>query len=273
MNALPFQGDEDDRLYGFAHCNARDNIIYGLFIQKFPKKITDYDAQTKEEHDQILTDTGEYLFIFFPNRYELYLQTKRSVDLPPQDQIIRRFIGAFQLAVERRKFFFTALDVTEDEVNRERIVELFYQEADTVTELELEDFDRQLVYDEKRKREGRMQTYFNPIEDYQPAMEEAALRLGNNAQKISMKAKQGQSFKKDPIARAALEASRKPVKITYSKNSEVHTEYGLTKKKEIVTVEATDFDLENQIEGIMRQIAGRDTLRRQTGNDSQSRLV
>jgi len=273
MNLLPFQGDEEDRQFGFAHCAARENIIYGLFVQKFPKKITDYDSQTKEELNQILTDTGEYLFLFFPDRYELYLQTKRSADLPSQDQMVKRFIGAFQLAVANRKFFFTAIDVTEDEIDRERILELFYKESDAVTELELEDFDRQLVYEEKSKRNGQIQTYFNPIDKYQPAMEEAALRLGNNAQKISMKAKQGQSFKKDPIARAALEASRKPVKITYSKDSEVHVEYGLTKKKEVLTIEASDFDLDDQIEGILRQIAGRDTLRRRPGNDNQIRLV
>lgn len=276
MNSLPFQGENEDRRFGFAQCNSRDKIIYGLFVQKFPKKLTDYDPETKEERIQTLPDSGEYLFIFYPERYELYLQTKRSADLPPQDTIVSRLIAVLQLAVGAGKYFFTGLEQTRDEVDRQRIIELFYQEADEVTEIELEGFDSQLVHDEKQRRGGERQKYFNPIEEYQEAMEEATLRLGNDAEKVSMKAKRGHSFKKDPIARAALEASRKPIKIVYTKDTETHVEYGITKKKEVLSIEASDYDLDNQIDGILSQLSGRNTMPQQRihpTDDDQTTLV
>jgi len=258
MNQLPFQGDgEDFRRFGFAQCGVHKSIVYGVFVQKFPKTLTDYDPQTKEENIQTLPDSGEFLFIFYPERYEIYFQTKRSSDLPPQETIIDRLIGVLQLAVTRSstQFFFSDLEQTRDEVDRRRIVDLFYEEADEITELELEGFDSQLVHDEKQRRHGARQKYFNPIEEYQEAMEEATLRLGNDAEKVTMKAKKGHSFKKDPIARAALEASRKPVKMVYTKDSETYVEYGVTKKKEVIHIEAEGYDLSDQIENIIGQLS------------------
>lgn len=278
MNELPFQGDsEGQRRYGFAQCGVYEKIVYGLFVQKFPKKLTDYDPDTKEEKIQTLPDSGEFLFLFFPDRYEWYFQTKRSADLPPQETIINRLIGVTKLSVieSRTRFNFSTLEQTRDEVDRQQIVELFYGDVDEVTEIELEGFDSQLVRDEKRKRGGKHQKYFNPIEEYQEAMEEATLRLGNNAEKVTMKAKKGHSFKKDPIARAALEASRKPIKIVYTKGNETHTQYGITKKKEILRIDAGDYNLENQIEGIVAQISGRKitTQKKQLNGDDQIKLV
>jgi len=262
MLTLPFQGDEDDRKYGFAHCGRKDDVLYGMFVQKFPKTITDYNPETKEEINQAIRDTGEYLFVFYPKKYELYLQAKRSYDLPGTTEIIKRFVGVMKLAVGAKgKFLVSTFDYTEDEVDRNRILDIFYKEADTVTELELEDFDRQLIIDQKAARGDKYQTYFNPIDEYQPAMEAAALRFGSNTEKVTVKAKKNESFKKDPIVRAMLEGSRKPVRIVYKKDSEIHTEYGITKKKEIITIESSDFDLENQIDGILARLEGVDTLR------------
>lgn len=271
MLELPFQGEDEDRMFGFAHCGSKEDVLYGIFVQKFPKRITDYNPDTKEETNQEIRDTGEYLFIFYPKRHELYLQTKRSADLPATSEIIKRFVSVMKLANgSSGMFMLDIFDYTEDEVDRNRIVDIFYNIADKITELDLEDFDRQLVYDQKRERGDRHQTYFNPIDDYQPAMEEAALRFGTNTEKVSVKAKRNENFKKDPIVRAMLEGSRRPTKIVYQKDSEIITEYGVTKKKEVITIESDDFDLENQIDTILAKLESSDTLRRQgqAGQDS-----
>ncbi len=262
LSKQPFEGEDEDRKYGFAHCGHTNDAIYGLFVQKYPKVVTDY-TETKLEESQKIRDTGEYLFVFYPRKYELYLQAKRSADLPGTTQIIKKFVGLWKLIASSSdgKFLVSTFDYTQDEVDRGRILEIFYTEADSVSELELEDFDRNLVLEEKRLRGDKYQTYFNPIDAYQPAMEEAALRFGNNTEKVSVKAKQGESFKKDPIVRAMLEGSRKPIKIVYKKDSVVRTEYGLTKKKEVITIDSGDYDLENQIGSILEKLQGADTLR------------
>jgi hypothetical protein len=276
MLEQPFEGSDDDYKYGFAHCGRKDDVLYGLFVQKFPKKVTDYNPQTKEETTQAIRDSGAYLFIFYPKRYELYLQARRSADLPGTTEIIKRFVGLMKLAVGiNGKFMATTFDYTEDEVDRGHIVDIFYNQADSITELELEDFDRQLVYEQKNERGNIIQTYFNPIDEYQPAMEEAALRFGTNAERVIVKAKRNENFKKDPIVRAMLEGSRKPVRIVYKKDSETHTEYGVTKKKEIISIESDEFDLDNQIDTILARLEGSDTLRqvdRRARNDQQTGL-
>lgn len=274
MLAQPFQGDDEDRKFGFAQCGRRDDVLYGLFVQKFPKKIRDYNDETKEETSQSIRDSGEYLFLFYPKRYELYLQARRSSDLPGTTDIIKKFVGVMKMAVGTNgKFHATTFDYTEDEVDRERIVQIFYEEADAVTELELEDFDRNYIYEQKQARGNKYQTYFNPIDEYQPAMEAAALRFGNNTDKATIKAKQGESFKKDPIARAMLEGSRKPVRIVYKKDSEIYTEYGLTKRKEVITIESDEFDLEHQIDSIIQRLEGVDTLRQRKSQDNNKTQI
>ena len=63
MNLLPFQGQESESMFGFARCARLNNAIYGLFIQKHPQILTDYDPTTNKEIKQTLVDSGEYLFI------------------------------------------------------------------------------------------------------------------------------------------------------------------------------------------------------------------
>ena len=274
MNGLPLQGYDYDRKYGFAQCGFGIDVVYGLFVQKFPTKLIDYDSETKNETVQSAVDSGEYLFILFPKTYELYLQTKRSSDLPNQDEIIRRFIAVAALANQNNKFLFTDLQLTTDQINRDKIIEIFYEKADSITELELEDFDPAIINEQESQR-GRIQTYFNPYEEYQEALKEAGLRFAGDTKRVNVKAKQGSSFKKDPIARAMLEGSRKPIKIVYQKDSETKTEYGVTKSKEVITIEATEFDLENQIENIVNRIRSGDQSRSRAGSneaESQNRL-
>jgi hypothetical protein len=256
MNNLHFQGYDEERKYGLAQCGYRDGIIYGLFIQKFPTKLIDYDPETKDESIQDAVDSGEYLFIFFPATYEIYFQVKRSANLPNSEEIIKRFMAVLALANQGNRFLFNELKPTEDEINRNRILEIFYTEADNITELELEDFDPQIILEQEQAR-GSIQKYFNPREKYQEAMKEAGLSFAGHTKKISIKAKRGESFKKDPIARAALEGSRRPVKIVYEKESQTKTEYGVTKRKEILTIESAEFDLDEQIEGIINALRGR----------------
>lgn len=262
LTDLPFAGEEEDRKFGFAHCGSKNGVVYGLFIQKYPKVATDYNSDTKEETVQKVRDSGKYLFIFYPNRYELYLQAKRSSDLPSTDEITRKFVELWRLANQTSKFMLTNFEPTEDEYDRDKIVKIFYEEADVVMELEMEGFDRNLVYEQKQLRGGVHQTYFNPIDEYQPAMEEGALRFGQNTEKASVRAKKGENFKKDAIVRAMLESSRKPTKIVYRKDSVAHTEYGVTKKKEVISIEASDLDIESHIDSIIARLNDTDTLRR-----------
>ncbi|GEM_PF-2984967 len=262
LRNLPFAGDEEDRKFGFAQCGSKNGVVYGLFIQKYPKVATDYNSDTKEETIQKVRDSGKYLFIFYPSRYELYLQAKRSSDLPSTDEITRKFVELWRIANQEGKFLLTNFEPTEDEYNRDKIVKIFYEEADVVMELELEGFDKNLVYEQKQLRGGGHQTYFNPIDEYQPAMEEGALRFGQNTEKAIVKAKKGENFKKDAIVRAMLEGSRKPTKIVYQKDSISHTEYGVTKKKEVISIEASDLNLEAHIDSIIARLNDTDTLRR-----------
>lgn len=72
----------------------------------------------------------------------------------------------------------------------------------------------------------------------------------------------GESFKKDPIVRAMLESAKKPIKIVYRKDEAVHTEYGLTKSKQVITIDSGDYNLEEQIGPILDKLSGADTLRK-----------
>jgi hypothetical protein len=270
ITEYPFQGDSHETEYGFAHCGVYEDVIYGLFVQKFPKKLTDYDGETKEEREKIEIDSGEYLFLFFPKTYEIYLQSKRSSELPKSDAIRSRFLFTLKQSLSKSKFFFNDMHETQDEVKRDRIVDIFYNEADVISELELEDFDEQLIIEQELAR-GKKQTYFNPIEEFQEAGKETAIRFAQNTKRVSMKAKPGKNYKKDVVARAALEGSRKPVKIVYKKGSETITTYGLTKSKEIISIEAEDFDLDNQISNILAKMSNNDYQKKQD-DDSQSAL-
>lgn len=193
LREQPFSGDVEDRKFGFAQCGNTDEVIYGLFVQKFPKVIIDYKGEEKQEERQKIRDTGEYLFIFYPKRFELYLQARRSRDLPGTTEIIQKFVSLWRFAAsDGGMFLVDTFDYTRDIVDRDRIVKIFYEEADAITELELEGFDRSLIDEQKRLRGGGYQTYFNPIDEYQPAMDEAAYRFGKNADKVTVKAKAGE---------------------------------------------------------------------------------
>ena len=157
-----------------------------------------------------------------------------------------------------------------------KIVDIFYHQADSVIELEFEDFDKDLIEFQKVER-GRRQTYFNPIEEYQEAAEAGALRFATNAEKAHMKAKQGESFKKDPIARAMLEGSKKPTKIVYTKDLSIITQYGVTRSKETISI-PSELDIENseQILGIISCLVGGEnnrSIERSENNPDQTKLV
>jgi hypothetical protein len=110
--------------------------------------------------------------------------------------------------------------------------------------MEFSDFDGAFVKEQKRKRNGQLQTYFNPIEEYQEAMEEGSIRFGNHVDYSKVKAKKNESLKKDPIIRAMLEASKKPIKIIYEKDSVMYTDSGVKKQKEKLTLEGENYNLE-----------------------------
>lgn len=254
MTALPLQGEDEERKYGITFCGTEDDILFGNFVQEFPKKLTHYDSQTKEESTVDEIDSGSYLFIIFPREYIVYLQAKRSSDLPSNEEILKRFVATVRLANHNNKLLFSDLVPTEDYVDRDKIVDIFYNVSEAVTELELEDFDVELIKKQREER-GKRQTYFNPIEEYQEAAEEAAVRFATHSEKASLKAKQGESFKKDPIARAMLEGASKPTKIVYRKDSETVTQYGVTRSKEIITV-PSDFDADKDIKEIIQYLQG-----------------
>lgn len=242
----PFQGDDLERQYGFVHCGYINEIIYGLFIQKFPTVSTDYDAETKKENKQNLVDSGAYLFILRPKEYEIYFQSKRSSNLPEKEEITRRLNTMLRLALSKTQYIFSKMTETEDIVERNHIVNIFYTEAETVLEMEFSDFDPSLVAEEKAKRNGQRQKYFNPIEDYQEAMEEASIRIGTNASKATIKSKKDGNLQKDPITRAMLESSKRPTKIVYTKENKEITDSAVTKKKEVISIEGTEFNLEDK---------------------------
>ena len=90
------------------------------------------------------------------------------------------------------------------------------------------------------------------------AYESLGLWFARHADKVSIKAKQGETFTKDPIARAMLEGSSKPKKIIYKKNSETVTQYGVTRSKEVITL-PVDFEVDKHIEEIIAYLKGERT--------------
>lgn len=256
MMELPFQGEDEERQYGFAHCGVLNGVVYGLYVQKFPKVLTDYDKDTKQEIKQDSVDSGEYLFVCRLKEYEIHLQNKRSSDLADKVEILKRFSALLKMAMNATKFMFSSLTEAQDEVDRDRVVKIFYEEADTILEMDFADFDISLIEEEKQKRGGAIQKYFNPIEEYQPAMQEAAIRMATNAEKTSVKAKKGGNLKKDPITRAMLEVSRKPMKIVYIKEENEYTDSAVTKRKEVISIEGGDLDLSDaqQVQDIFTKL-------------------
>jgi hypothetical protein len=278
MKQLPFEGETTNRKYGIVQTGHKQDAIYGLFVQKYPTQLIDYDIETKEEDIQEAVDSGEYLFVFFPKSYELYLQTKRSSNLPSQDEIVNKFTALIKMATRQNKFFFGGLSLAQERIDRSKIINIFYEEADAILELELEDFDPLIITEQRQQRGGARQTYFNPREEYQEAMEEAGIKLADHAARVSIRAKQDKSLKKDPIARAALEGSKKPIKIVYQKERDTFTTSGIMKTKEIISIESDIYDLDTQIADIIDRLQSstkriRNERRRQQDNDAQSRLV
>lgn len=261
-----FYGDVTETQFGFTQCDYKDGKIFGLFVQKYPTTLIDYDSITKEEIKNPTIDCGEYLFVLNLVEYEIFLQARKSSDLPAREEINRRFVSLLVPVLYSLKYYsFKDIEVTQDEVDRDRMVSIFYEKSDRVIELEFDEFDINLIQEEKRKRGGKRQTYFNPKEEYQEALEESAIRLAQHADKASIKAKQGENLKSDPITRAMLEASRKPVKIVYTYENEQYTEFGVNKSKEVITVEGDSFNLNEQIENIFANIFGK----KSAGNDKK----
>ena len=250
MMDLPLRGDKPEEQYGFVQCKHYEKIIYGLFAQKFPTISIDYDPKTKKQKKQKSIDSGTYLIVFRPGKNEIYIQNKRSSDLPSTSQIAKKLADILKLALSNTDYMFSKLTQAQDEVDREHVVKIFYEEADEILEMEFSDFDPLLIEEEKKKRGGKIQTYFNPREEYQEGMEEAAIKIANNAEKASIKSKKGASLKKDPITRAMLEASRRPNKIVYKKEEEKIIDSAVTKKKEIISIEGNELNLENQAQVI-----------------------
>ena len=275
---LPFYGDNPEQQFGFANCVNWEKIVFGLFIQKFSKKLTDYDPKTKEEiiHDEI--DSGKYLFIIDLENHEIFLQNKRSADLPKHEIIVRKFTELLKLALSKTNHIFNKLEITQDIIDREKIISIFYDIADEVTEIECTDFDPGLILEEKKKR-GKRQIYFNPKEEYQEAMEEAAIKIASSADKASIKAKEGGNLKKDPISRALLEGAKQPTKIVYKKEKEEFTDSAVTRRKEVVYIEGLEIDLKNeeQVSNILKKLFNNETqinkVKKTKGDDRQKTML
>jgi hypothetical protein len=258
ISEFPFAGRHEPEKFGFIKCAVLKEKLYGLFIQKHPSSIINYDDDTKEPKNGEVIESGEYFFIIDFSSYCFYLQAKRSSELPGKKEITNKFHNLFNAAVSSLGISFNYFKEADDIVDREKIKNIFYNEADRVTEIELEDFTTGIIIDEKEQRGGSRQTYFNPIEEYQEAMEEGAVKFSQNAAKAMVKAKKGGSIQKDPITRAMLESANKPTKITYIKENRKIVAKGVIESKVIVSVESDhiDFTDEKQIQSIFNSIYG-----------------
>lgn len=258
LSRYPLYGEEDKSKFGILKCDILDGKLYGVFIQKHPKTVTDYDTETKEEIKREVTESGEYFFILDVNKHVYYLQARRSNELPRRKDICRKFMNIFNLSQSSEGYGFKDFEEAEEQIDREKIKKIFYNDAQSVTEIELNDFDQFLIFSEKDARGGIRQTYFNPREEYQEAMEEGAVKFSQHAEKAFVKAKQGESLQKDPLTRAMLESSRKPTKIVYIKENKKFTAHGVTETKVTVSLESDRLDMndEKQIEAIFANIYG-----------------
>lgn len=255
LNTTPFQGDDEERKYGFVQCLQYEASIYGLFIQKYPEKLMDYDDNTKEQMVSESINSEEYLFIFTPNKLDLYLQARRNKDLPSRTVIKTRFEEMLKFHLSEIKKGFDDLVKAKDEYDREEALRIFYEISDTVLELDLSEFDEELVNHEYKRR-GKFQTYWNPKDEYQEAGHDAAVKFAKNASRSSIKAKRDQSLKKDPVTRIMLEGSRKPQRIVYTKENETITKDLVHRSKERLYLEDDKYDLEAQVESISHQLKG-----------------
>ena len=258
ISKFPFQGRREEEKFGFIKCDVHDDKLYGLFIQKHPSSIINYDDNTKEPINGEVIESGEYFFIIDFLAFSFYLQAKRSTELPKRKEITTKFHSLFNLAVSDLGIYASDFKEADDIVDRERIKNIFYNEADRVTEIELADFFPGIIIDEKGNRGGKRQTYFNPIEEYQEAMEEGALLFAKNAEKAVVKAKKGGNIQKDPITRAMLESANKPSKITYIKENKKIVAHGVIESKVVVSIESDQIDLTDhgQIQSIFNNIYG-----------------
>ena len=182
--------------------------------------------------------------------------------MPNHTRIEKLFTDLLKYVFHGISFTFSELIQTEDKINRDRIVEIFYKKADEVLEMEFTDFDKNLIKTEKEKRNGNLQKYFNPKEEYQEAMEEAAILGAEHINIAKLKAKQGCDLKKDPITRAMLEGSRQPTKIVYKKESHEFTDSAVRKQKEVISIEGTvfDFNTNEQIKNILSKLPNFDVV-------------
>ncbi|HSA83720.1 MAG TPA: hypothetical protein VLF20_02430 [Patescibacteria group bacterium] len=254
INNLKFDGEIVERQYGFTYCDSyNDNILFGIFIQKFPTTLKDYDPETKKEIKKEDIDSGAYYFIINLNKHEMFLQAKRDANLPGKDLIALKFQDLLKIALSKSGFTFHELVEAHDEINRNEIIKIFYETADEVYELDLQDFDSKLIEEEKLKRGGQRQTYFNPKEEYQEAMEEGAIKSAKTVRTASLKAKKGESLKKNPIARALLEGSRNPKRILYRQNDSIRTTSAVINRKVEILIE-DDKPLSEQIPAILEKL-------------------
>jgi hypothetical protein len=266
LNESTLQGDEPADQFGFIRCGAVGTYVYGIFVQRFLTHIRDVDSVTKAELSEDTTNRGDYLFIIALHKHEAWLQARRHSELPSRERIELRFKELLQLVMGQVGMGFSEIADTHDITDRDRIVHIFYQEADRVTAMEFTDFDPVIIESQKRLRGGTRQKYFNPIEEYQEAMEESAIRFARNVERSEVKAKEGADLRKDPLTRAMLEGSRVPSKITYTKNSEVISESGVTRRKLVITVEGgVSEHLDDKIGSILARLGEEPPLERREG--------
>lgn len=248
-----FQGDDLNAQYGFAHCQIIDNKVCGLFIQKFEEILTDY-GPNKDEIKKVEVNSGKYVFVISLETFEIFLQAKKSPNLPTKDEILNRFISTLRLVFNDTNYMFSSLRLVEERIDRDKIVDIFYKQADAVVEMQFRDFDLNLIAEEKVKRKGKTQKYFNPIEEYNEAMDDASIKFARNAEFTKVKAKQGGDLRKDPMTRGMLEGSRNPVKITYIKEGEPIHDSAMTKNKETLIVEGEAEDVVRCLPTIVRDL-------------------
>lgn len=250
----PFKG-VDPHSYGLVEPIIKDDYLFFKFIHKFPTVLIDYIPETKEEKRTDVLDSADFYVILNLNNLKIYIQSRRSSEFPKKNIILKRVQEVVLDILLENNLIFEKFTESKILYDREKLVKIFYEQADEILEIEFSNFDSDLIIEEKKRRNNKRQVYFNPIEAYNEAMEESAIRLADNAESALIKAKENGNLKKDPITRAMLEGSREPQKMTYTKNGALFHCSSIANNKEKIDINESD-DIDLRIKKIIEKIEG-----------------
>jgi hypothetical protein len=210
-------------------------VFYGYFAHEYARQLIDYD-DSKEEVRRAEGDFVRYAFILdVPSRY-LYVHRRHRPypTVPDWQTVFARLTDELRVLVRSAELTppFAIEPLTEGE-SRQQFLDAFFDRANEVTFVELEDFRFDLI------PEGFH--FFNPHEEWDEALRGGMAETIPALQKATISAKPNRSLSRTPVVKGLMRASESPKRMRVVRTETKTTRY-LRAEKEITQTTTTEIE-------------------------------